>query len=164
MSERHLRDAKTTVHRDIQERIGKEPWLSPWVTIDQTMIDAFAGATLDDQWIHTDPERTAQESEFGTTIAHGYLSLSLTSRFAMECLGPVEQPAFRLNYGFNHLRFLSPVICGDRIRGKLQPTKIIERKPGQLLATFDLTVEIENRETPALVAEWLVMTIFSEDG
>lgn len=164
MSVCNIAQSKSDTLAYMNELIEGDPWFSQWIEIDQDMIDRFASATLDDQWIHTDPERAKQESEFGTTIAHGYLSLSLTSVFAIEYLGKSEDKSIRLNYGFNHLRLLAPVMRGDKVRGKLKLKEVVERKPGQLLATVDLTVEIKNKQVPALVGEWLVLTVYQEES
>lgn len=142
-------------------RIGDEIGVSRWIEVDQARIDAFAEVTVDDQWIHVDAQRAAQETPFGGTIAHGFLSLSLASRFAYDVI-PLDEPGQRMgiNYGFNKLRFLAPVRAGDALRGRFVLQDVRLRKPGEILRTHQLTVEIKGADTPALVAEWLSLAIF----
>ena len=101
---------------EVQSLIGQEVGLSSWITVDQTMIDAFAGATNDHQFIHVDPVRAA-ETPFGGTIAHGFLTLSLLSAMNYDCLPKIREQQMGINYGFEKVRFLSPVKCGKRVRG-----------------------------------------------
>jgi acyl dehydratase len=152
-----LQDALT----DAEARIGSEVGLSYWITVDQQMIDDFAKTTLDEQWIHTDPERAARESPFGGTIAHGFLTLSLASRFVYDALGMSPGQTMGVNYGMNKLRFLAPVPSGARLRGRFVLTGVTPRHSG-LLRTHTMTVEIEGSDTPALVAEWLGLSIFED--
>lgn len=124
---------------------------SEWVTVDQSRIDAFAGATGDHQWIHVDAERAAA-GPYGTTIAHGYLTLSLLPMF-MVAVYRVEGARMAVNYGLNKVRFVTPVRVGSRLRGT---TELLDAQPldttsAQLL--FRVTVEIEGVERPACVAE-----------
>ncbi|MFC3616557.1 MaoC family dehydratase [Lutimaribacter marinistellae] len=146
-----------------QERakIGTEVGVSNWILVDQTMIDEFARVTLDHQWIHVDPERAARETPFGGTIAHGFLTLSLASRFIYDVFDPFEGQEMGLNYGCNRLRFLAPVPAGSRVRGRFVLKDVQKRSASKLLRTHELTVEIEGQETPALMADWLGMTIFA---
>ena len=143
-----------------QAKVGTEIGVAEWVTVDQTMIDAFADVTFDHQWIHLDAERGARETPFGGTIAHGFLTLSLASKFAYECFVAPEGQVMGINYGFDKLRFLSPVKAGARVRGRFVLQDIRKRGPSELLRTSLLTVEIEGQDTPALVAEWLGLSIF----
>ncbi|WP_158963551.1 MaoC family dehydratase [Chachezhania sediminis] len=140
--------------------IGKETGVTEWRTVDQTMIDTFAECTDDHQWIHVDVERAKKETPFGTTIAHGFLTLSLGSTMAYECATPMPGQLMSLNYGFDKVRFLNPVKSGSRVRGRFVLQSIKKRKPNEILRTNLFTVEIEGEETPALVAEWLGLTIF----
>lgn len=137
--------------------VGQEIGLSDWVIVSQGMIDRFADATGDHQFIHVDVEK-ARQTPFGTTIAHGFLSLSLLPMLAAEVLPRPDGIKMGLNYGLNRLRFLSPVRSGKRVRARFIPKAFEEIRPGQLLSTYDVTVEIENEEKPALVAEWLGLT------
>ncbi len=141
--------------------IGTEIGLSNWITVDQPMIDAFADITHDHQWIHVNPERAAAEAPFGGTIAHGFLTLSLASRFGEDCFAPMAGEVMTLNYGFNKLRFLSPVPSGSRLRGRFILTAARQRSEVEILREFKLSIEIEGRDSPAVVADWLAMTIFS---
>lgn len=140
--------------------IGTEVGVSNWIEVDQTMIDDFAKTTRDDQWIHIDPERAARETPFGGTIAHGFLTLSLASRFAYDCFGMLPGQEMGINYGLNKLRFLMPVCAGSRLRGRFTLQEVKARSETELLRTNILTVEIEGQDTPALVAEWLGLAIF----
>ena len=146
-----------------QALVGTETGISNWITVDQKMIDAFAEVTFDDQWIHVDPERAARETPFGGTIAHGFLTLSLGSRFVYDCFPPLPGQVMGINYGFNKLRFLSPVKAGSRVRGRFTLLEIQKRKATELLRTNAFTIEIEGQETPALVAEWLGLAVFAPD-
>lgn len=142
--------------------IGQEVGVSNWITVDQDMIDAFAEITHDDQWIHVDPERAAAESPFGGTIAHGFLTLSLASRFAYDCFGPLPGQVMGINYGFNRLRFITPVRAGARVRGHFTLKAVQQRSDTQLLRETVLTVEIDGEEAPALVADWLGIMVFAD--
>ena len=126
---------------------------SDWLEIDQARIDQFAQATGDHQWIHVDPERAAQ-GPFGKTIAHGYLTLSLANLFLPQIIR-VENTSMGVNYGLNHLRFVTPVPAGSRIRAHFTLNSVEERKPAQITLIWGVSVEIEGQPKPALVAEWL---------
>lgn len=141
--------------------VGTEIGVSEWYTVDQPMIDTFADVTHDHQWIHVDPERARAESPFGGSIAHGFLTLSLASRFVYDCLKPFPGQTMGVNYGFNKLRFLSPVLAGARLRGRFTLTSIRRRSDTELLRESAMTIDIEGRETPALVADWLGLMVFS---
>lgn len=134
---------------------------SSWILIDQERIDAFAKWTNDEQFIHVDPARAAQ-TPFGTTIAHGFLTLSLLSAMSYDVMPQISGTMMSLNYGFNSARFISPVKVGSRIRGMFELKDCSERKPGKWLATTSVTVEIEGAASPALTAEWLTMTVVGE--
>jgi len=142
-----------------QLKIGTEIHCGPWLQIDQQRIDAFAAATGDLQWIHTDPERAARESPYGATIAHGYLTLSLLP-FLTESNAPGcferTYPGMRLrfNYGLDRVRFPAPVPAGSRIRAHTTVAKV-ERVGEAVQFTYLLTVEIEGNEKPGCVAEFL---------
>ncbi|MCO4824218.1 MAG: MaoC family dehydratase [Amylibacter sp.] len=141
-------------------RIGTQTGLSDWVTIDQARIDVFAEITDDPQWIHTDPVRAAAETPFGGTIAHGFLTLSMASKFAIETFTKFDGQTMGINYGFNKVRFLSPVLSGDRIRGRFKLNSVLQKSATQLLQEHELTIEIEGKETPALICQWLGMAVF----
>ncbi len=145
----------------MEAQIGQEVGVSNWIMVDQAMIDQFAETTHDDQWIHVDPARAAAETPFGGAIAHGFLSLSLASRFAYDCFSMAPGQVMGINYGFNKLRFLNPVKAGSRLRGRFTMRAVTQRSATDLLRETGLTIEIEGEETPALVAEWLGLAVFS---
>jgi acyl dehydratase len=138
--------------QELAGSVGSHLGYSDWLEITQERIDAFADATDDHQWIHVDPER-AKSGPFGTTIAHGYLTLSLAVRFVGEFFD-VEGARMGVNYGTNKVRFVSPVPVGSRLRagGTLAA---VEEVPGGLQATLDVTFEVEGTEKPACVAQVL---------
>ncbi|MDF1715163.1 MAG: MaoC family dehydratase [Antarcticimicrobium sp.] len=151
-----------TARAHLEARIGTEIGVSDWITVDQERIDAFAEVTHDHQWIHVDPARAAAETPFGGTIAHGFLTLSLASQFSYDCMQEMPGQVMGINYGFNKLRFLSPVPAGSRLRGRFTLTSVRQRSATELLRETQLTIEIEGHDSPALVAEWLGLSIFSE--
>ena len=136
---------------DIKQHIGRELGPSDWMTVDQPMIDKFADATGDHQWIHVDVARAKKEMPGGKTIAHGYLTLSLVPRLAAT-LTRVKKRSRGVNYGSNKVRFISPVPAGARIRLR-QRIKNVEDITGGVRVTSEMTVEIEGQDKPALVAE-----------
>ena len=142
------------------DRIG-QTHASDWFHVDQARVDAFADATLDHQFIHVDPERAARETPWGGPIAHGFLTLSLMSHFAAQALPPFPDGAIGINYGFEKVRFLTPVPVGARIRGTFTLARAEERRPGQVQLQQDCMVEIEGAENPALIAQWLSLVITS---
>lgn len=144
-----------------EAKIGTEVGVSNWITVDQKMIDDFAETTHDNQWIHIDPVRAAAETPFGGTIAHGFLTLSLASRFAYDCFAMLPGQVMGINYGFNKLRFLKPVVAGSKLRGRFVLKSVTKRNPTDLLRENALTIEIEGSETPALVADWLGLAVFA---
>ena len=140
---------------DLQALVGEELGVSDWLTIDQARIDAFAAATGDHQWIHVDPERAA--GPFGTTVAHGFLTLSLIPLFGQQALA-IADVRMGVNYGCNRVRFTAPVRVGSRLRGRFrlvgyQPLPAPKGHAAQL--TMEATVEIEGSDKPACVAESL---------
>ncbi len=146
---------------DLEFEVGQEVGVSDWVVIDQPRIDAFAAATLDTQWIHTDPERAAQ-TPFGGTIAHGFLTLSLGAHFADTSVPRTEGAVMNINYGFEKIRFVAPVPVNARIRGRFQLESVQLRKPTELMRTHVLTIEIEGNDKPALVATWSSIAVFTQ--
>ena len=153
-----LQDAITAA----EAQIGTEVGVSNWITVDQEMIDKFATVTHDEQWIHIDPERAAAETPFGGAIAHGFLTLSLASRFAYDCFNMLPGQVMGINYGMNKLRFLKPVVAGSRLRGRFTLQKVTPKGPKNMLRENLLTIEIEGEETPALIAEWLGLAVFED--
>ena len=132
---------------------------SDWVEVTQHMIDIFADATHDHQFIHVDEARAKAETPFGGTIAHGFLTLSLLSKFVVEAVPRISEARMGINYGFEKVRFLMPVRSGSRVRGVFKLVDVTERNPGELLSKYAVTVEIEGSDKPALVADWLGMTL-----
>ncbi len=143
---------------DYQRRIGEEIGRSDWILVDQKMIDAFAALTGDNQFIHIDRER-ARDTPFGTTIAHGFLILAIVGGLGPKVVPPVAGARIALNYGFNHIRIVSPVPSGSRIRAVFKANGIEERAPGQIAKRIGVVVEVEGHDKPALVAEWVVVTL-----
>jgi acyl dehydratase len=135
---------------ELRALTGQEVGVSDWLTMTQEMIDRFADLTDDHQWIHVDVERAKRESQFGGTIAHGFLTVSLLPRLSHEAMDVRADFKMRVNYGFNRLRFVSPVPAGARIRARFTAQKVTENE-----ATWLVTVDIEGSGKPALVAEWL---------
>jgi acyl dehydratase len=128
---------------------------SDWLVVNQIMIDRFADATLDHQFIHVDPARAA-ETPFGGTIAHGFLTLSLLSHLAASIVRPALPPLkMGVNYGLDRVRFVHPVRSGSRVRAASTLAAIEEKEPGVFQQTLDIAVEIEGAEKPALIATWL---------
>jgi acyl dehydratase len=142
----------------LADHINKEVGVSDWIEIDQARINQFAEATGDHQYIHVDPERAAQ-TPFGTTIAHGFLTMSLMVIMGYEASIKLENSVMGINYGFDKLRFINPVKVGSRIRGRFVLLSAEEKKPNHYLLKHEVTVEIEGEEKPALIAEWLGMTV-----
>jgi acyl dehydratase len=142
--------------QDIVKHVGRELGPSDWMTVDQTMIDKFAEATGDHQWIHVDVERARTEMPGGKTIAHGYLTLSLVPRLAAT-LSRVKKRSRGINYGSNKVRFITPVQAGARVRLR-QRIANVEEVPGGVRVTSEMTMEIEGQAKPALVAETLGMS------
>ena len=138
--------------------IGTEIGISDWFTITQAQIDAFADCTHDHQYIHVDPVAAAQ-TPFGSTIAHGFLTLSLLSAMAYQ-MPSIEGAVMGVNYGFNKIRFVSPVKAGARIRGRFTLAELTDIRPGEVQFITHVTVEIEGQDKPALVAEWLSRRYF----
>lgn len=155
--------ADTISLREFAELTGTELRPSPWLEITQSRIDQFARATNDHQFIHTDPER-AQETPFGGTIAHGFLTLSLLSDLLGACWPVPEGLVMGLNYGSDKVRYLAPVKCGQRIRARGIITDVDEKRPGQWLVKTKVTIDIEGESAPALIAEILSMFVIEEKG
>jgi len=137
--------------KDLLQHVGRELGPSDWMTVDQAMIDKFAEATGDHQWIHVDVERARKEMPDGKTIAHGYLTLSLVPRMAATLMR-VKKRSRGVNYGSNKVRFISPVQAGTRVRLR-QRIANVEEIPGGVRITSEMSVEIEGQPKPALIAE-----------
>ncbi len=140
---------------EMQGKAGEMLGTSEWVTVDQAMIDTFANATGDHQFIHVNPEM-ARMTPFGTTIAHGFLTLSLLPMLLEKSDCPrIAGIRMGVNYGANKLRFLAPVKSGSRVRGHFKLIQLEEKRPGQWQQTIECSVEIEGEDKPALIAEWI---------
>ena len=144
--------------QDMVEMIGEETGVSDWFTIDQKRIDGFADVTLDHQYIHVDPEAAAS-TPWGTTIAHGYLTLSLVSHLADDARLVPEGTVMAINYGSDRVRFLQAVRSGSAIRARVRLADVTDRGNGNHLVKNEVTVEIDGEERPAMVAEILTMFV-----
>ena len=143
----------------LADYVGKEVGLTDWIEIDQDRINQFADATGDHQYIHIDPERAAQ-TPFGPTIAHGFLTLSLMSMLSSQNGGiKLENSVMGINYGLDKVRFINPVKVNQKIRARFELASAEEKKPNHYLMKHNVTIEIEGEEKPALIAEWLGMTV-----
>lgn len=140
-------------------RAGSEIGVSEWMLIDQARIDAFADVTDDHMFLHVDPARAAA-TPFGTTIAHGFLTLSLLSQMAYQVCPRLAGAKFGVNYGCDRLRFVAPVKCGARVRGRFLLRKVEDQPGNRVQVRYDVTVEIEGEAKPALTIEWLGMSFF----
>lgn len=142
----------------LKDKLGEVVGISDWIRIDQMRINAFAGVTEDEQFIHVDQEAAAR-TPFGGTIAHGFLTLSMLSRMSMQALPPLDGVVMGINYGFDKVRFLQPVRAGKRIRGHFTLLSIEEKGAGRWLIRNEVNVEIEGEDKPALIAQWLGMQV-----
>ena len=138
---------------ELAAKVGQEVVVSDWLEVTQERIDQFADATGDHQWIHVDVERARRESPFGTTIAHGFLTLSLLSHFLNNSL-EFGNSKMGVNYGCNRLRFTAPVKSGSRLRARFK-LKEFQRIEGGVQLIWDVAMECEGQEKPVLVAEWV---------
>ncbi|MFN0314857.1 MAG: MaoC family dehydratase [Burkholderiales bacterium] len=152
--------AKITINgiEDLRARVGEEVVLSEWLEMTQARINQFAEATGDHQWIHVDAQRSQRESPFKAPIAHGFLTMSLLSKFLGDCL-EFTGTKMGVNYGFNRLRFTDPVPVGARIRARFRLDKL-EDLPGGVQLIWGVSVEREGSTKPCLVAEWVTRRYF----
>jgi acyl dehydratase len=150
--------AITLAPASLAAHIG-DVFVSPWFVVDQTRIDAFAGVTEDHQFIHVDPVRAQQETPFGGAIAHGFLTLSMLSVMAYGALPKLEGAAMGVNYGFDRIRFLNPVRAGSRVRAHFTLAAVTQRAEREWQLTYDVRIEIEGLQKPALAATWLTMQV-----
>ena len=141
--------------QSLTDYAGREIGVSAWVAVTQERIDRFAEATGDRQWIHMDAERARRESPYGTTIAHGFLTLSLLSQFLREVIELPSGVRQAINYGLNRVRFPAPVRAGEKIRARVRLQSCREL-PGCVEAVFEFTIETEGGEKPCCVAEWIL--------
>ena len=137
----------------LRDHVGEEIAVSDWFEISQDRINRFADATEDHQWIHVDPARAAAESPFKTTIAHGFLTLSLLPMLVKKAL-KIGGVRMGVNYGMNRMRFVAPVPVGSRVRGRFT-IGAVEETGGSVQVTWNLAIEREGGDKPCVVAEWL---------
>ena len=146
----------------LRARTGEVIGASPWLAVEQSRIDAFAETTLDHQFIHVDPAR-AQATPLGSTIAHGFLTLSLLSHFAEAVLPEISGLAMSMNYGFDRVRFVAPVRAGTRVRGVFSLAALEQQADHRFQMRLAVTIEIEGEAKPALVADWLTVLFMVQD-
>src|SRR3954449_9716089 len=144
-----------------QAMVGTEVGVSSWHVVDQKQIGVYADVIEDHQFIHIDPERAARETPFGTTVAHGFLTMSLLSIMSYEVMPVIEGTTMGINYGFDKLRFLSPVRAGSRGGRRFTLMEARVRKPTELLSRTGVSVEIEGETKPAIAADWLGLIYFA---
>ena len=149
---------KTVAKADLESYVGQSLGSSDWFEIDQDRINAFADTTIDHQFIHVDPEK-AKQTPFGTTIAHGFLTLSLLPFFQTSMAEMIIPEGLKMgmNYGFDKIRFLAPVKVNSEVRAVATLKELTEKKPGQYLFKVEMAVEIKGEDKPALLADWLLM-------
>ena len=133
---------------------NNKEWTSKWFKVDQELINSFAKVTQDNQFVHVDSDK-AKETKFGTTIAHGFLTMSLLSAMYYDAVPETEGMKMGINIGFDKLRFLAPVKCNDNIRGVFMLSKIAEKQAKIITITWSTKVEIEGNSKPALLASWI---------
>lgn len=145
---------------------GESEHTSDWLTVTQDAINQFGEATGDMDWLHTDPERAQRESPFGGTIAFGFWTISMLTYFCRQAFGRdyPDGAIYGLNYGFDRIRMIAPVPVGSRIRNHTRLLGVEDRDGGRYLVKTENRVEIEGTEKPAMIAEWLYMIVYPEDG
>lgn len=153
----------------LADKVGQEIGLSDWVTIDQARIDRFSVATDDLDPMHIDPAWCEANSPFHSTIAFGFLTLSMLTALSRQALGwahdsTVETGGYAINYGLDRVRFVAPVPVNSRIRARFVMLEARQKGPGELINRFGVTIEIENQSRPALVAEWLGLWVSGEEA
>ena len=160
-----MRDDFTCPVEAIRAHYGDEPTITDWVLVEQKTINKFAESTGDFNWIHIDRERAERESPFGTTIAHGFWTLSMSAYFAQQVQDEYfpKGTLYGVNYGLNRVRFMSPVRVGKRIRCVIRLLDVADRRKGRYLVTLEYKVEVEGEKKPAMVAEWLTVFTFPEN-
>src|SRR6266481_5416879 len=144
-----------------QNMFGHDAGVSSWHLVDQHRISVYVDVIEDDQFIRVDPERARKETAFGNTVAHGFLTMLLMSIMSYEVMPVIEGTTMGVNYGFDKLRFISPVRSGSRVRGRFVLAEAKLRNPTELLSRTNVTVEIEGEEKPALVADWIGLIYFA---
>ncbi len=150
---------------DVRSGFGTDRFTSGWLDVTQALMDRFGEATLDPDWMHTDPDRARREGPFEGTVAFGFWTMSMLTWFLRECTG-VEYPPgalYGLNYGFDRVRLMSPVPVGSRIRNHMTIVAIDPRGPGRFRVTMHNVVEVEGVARPAMVADWLILLVYPEE-
>ena len=142
---------------ELRQKVGQEVGVSPWFDIDQKRIDVFADVTEDHQFIHVDPV-AAKKSPFGGTIAHGFLTLSMLSKLAKLGLPDLKGRTMGVNYGFDKVRFVAPVPAGARIRARFKLAELVQRSDKEWMMRHNVSIEIEGKDKPALIADWLTLS------
>ena len=153
-----------TAFNNLKELEGADQGYGEWFEVDQNRINDFADATIDHQFIHVDPERALAETPFGVTIAHGFLSLSLLVHLTASlpvAIPKMEGQLMGINYGFEKIRFINPVLAGARIRAQSKISSVELKEPTAVNITRTITVEIEGQNKPAMVAEWITRSVFA---
>jgi acyl dehydratase len=148
-----------TVLKEMEPNIGQEVFLSDWTQVTQDQINKFADSTKDFQWIHVDQEKAAK-GPFGTTVAHGYLTLSHLPFFSYQAPQKMEGVQMMINYGLDRVRFINPVVSGAKIRDRIVLSSLEEKPGNRLLMKQTHTIEIEGQDKPACIAEALAMIFF----
>ncbi len=144
---------------NMKDRVGSELGVSDWMIVDQERINEFADCTGDRQWIHVDVDRARRESPFGGPVAHGYLTLSLIGPLSLDVGVVPSDAAAGFNCGLDKVRFLAPVPAGGRVRLRIVLDNVEEKNDGQLLVKTRNTIEIENSDKPALIADALALLV-----
>ena len=153
-----------TAFNNLKELEGADQGYGEWFEVDQNRINDFADATIDHQFIHVDPERALAETPFGGTIAHGFISLSLLVHLTASlpvAIPKMEGQLMGINYGFEKIRFINPVLAGARIRAQSKISSVELKEPTAVNITRTITVEIEGQNKPAMVAEWITRSVFA---
>ena len=146
----------------LKNKQGDELGVSDWILIDQSMIDQFATLTEDRQFIHVDPLRAKRETAFGGTIAHGFLVLSLASKFASDVFHRESEKSVSINYGFDKIRFITPVTANSFVRGRFYLKRVDSKSSTELRQVYYLSIEIKGSDRLAVVADWITLTIFQD--
>jgi acyl dehydratase len=143
---------------------GNAPRMSDWFAVTQDMINVFCVATGDNDWMHVDPDRAARDSPFGGCVAPGFWSLSMLPHFVRKATSVDYPPGtlLAINYGFDRVRFTGPVLVGARVRLVFKLVDVTVRERGRYLVRSENTIEVEGRDQPALVAEWMFLVVHSE--
>jgi acyl dehydratase len=152
-----------TAYETLKATEGTEEGTGDWFEVTQQLVDQFADLTIDHQWIHVDPERAAKESPFQATIAHGFLTLSMLTHLAgsvPSSVGRLDGVVMGMNYGFDKVRFVSPVKVGSKIRAA-STVKSVEPKGSSIQVTKTYTIEVEGGDKPAVVADWVTRIFFA---